>query len=98
MEKILRNLVRISQQLAQLPEQPTRIQDIHVLTGLTSHEIGTGLSLAGWHPEQVWTRRADWSRILEFWWCPPGSAAPRTPRGRPRIYATCGQLLALLPP
>ncbi len=98
MEKILRNLIRISQQLAQLPEQPTRIQDIRALTGLTSHDIGTCLSLGGWHQEQVWTRRVDWSRTLEFWWCPPGTAAPRNPRGRPRIYATWSQLLALLPP
>jgi len=81
---------------ASLPELPTPLPTLKSTTGMTAQALRLHLSLAGWHQEYVWSRCADGSRSLTCWWCPPGTQAPRPPRGRPRIYATLDEVFAAL--
>lgn len=90
------NLIERAAQIADLPTAPQTTEVLKLHTGLTAQALRVQLELAGWHRELVWSRSPDWRRVLTPWWCPPGTHAPRTPRGRPRVYLTYAEAMALI--
>jgi hypothetical protein len=90
-------LISSAERIAQLPTTPATTTVLKAQTGLTAHALRVHLSLAGWHRELVWSREGQGRRVLTSWWCPPGTRAPRLPRGRPRLYLSYSEAMALLP-
>jgi len=88
-------LIASAERIASLPPRPTTAAALaRALAPMTKEEIAVALDMAGWRRESVWSRASDDRRKLTIWYSPPGGAAPRTPRGRPRIYATFQQSIA----
>lgn len=90
------HLITHASVIAALPKVPTTMRVLKARTGLTAQAIRAQLSLANWHLEYVWSRDTEKRRVLTTWWCPPETSAPRTPRGRPRLYMTISDATKLL--
>lgn len=91
-------LLRRAEVVAQLPRTPCAATDLARQTGLTPRALTPHLLIAGWHRERVWGRRSDGRRRLTVWWLPPGTQAPRTPRGRPRSALSLPEALRVFNP
>lgn len=93
----LSDLAAASERLAGVPQAPTRAQDLAQATRLPAVALAHHLTLAGWVRHAVWSRWPDGRRRLTTWWAPAGQQPPRTPRGRPRVYATWDEIRSVLP-
>lgn len=92
-------LIHYAERIATLHTEPASAADLaRVLAPIPPQQIAEHLALAGWKRELVWSRAPDGRRLCRVWWSPPGTLAPRTPRGRPRQYLTLTETLALFSP
>lgn len=58
--------------------------DLHRASGVCLKHMPVTFGLLGWRRERFWTRK-DGRRVLRVHYSPPGTRAPRRPRGRPPI-------------